>query len=481
VTGTVVSEMVSSGQAAGDAGVLSRAQRWMRRGDEAGRAGWSHPTRRLAIAVAIAAPVWLLTWWPWGAWVALGVTLVLVTLVLADLVLLPTAGQFQVLREAPATAGLGDPVEARYVVTADWRRTRVRLFDRLPATVEREGAVPLVPIADVRMGGAASELTVPVRLHGRERGVHALGPVALEVEGPLGLMRAVMRWPLGDQITVAPSIAGVRRYRLLALQHRLTDLGVRNVRRRGEGTTFSTLREYVPGDDPRRIDWKATARRRSVIVREHTVEQGQTVLIVVDAGRLMTQLAGDLPRFEHALQAALVLADVALHSGDRVGLMLFDDTVRAFVPPARGAETLARLRETLIPAKASLVEPDYAAAFRTLASRHRRRSLVVLFTDVVDPRASAALVAHTTRSAGRHLPVVVALRNDALVAAASPAERRTTTALYESAAAEELLSAREEALQQMRRAGVDVVDASPTQLSAAVINRYLEIKARGVL
>ena len=216
-------------------------------------------------------------------------------------------------------------------------------------------------------------------------------------------------------------------------------------------------------------------------MREHTVEQGQTVLVAVDAGRLMTQLAGDLPRFEHALHAALVLADVALHSGDRVGLLLFDDQVRAFVPPARGAETLARLRESLIPAKASLVEPDYAAAFRTLASRHRRRSLVVLFTDVIDPRSSAALVAHTTRSAGRHLPVVVALRNDALVAAAMPADKRTTTALYESAAAEELLSAREEALQQMRRAGVDVVDASPTQLSAAVVNRYLEIKARGVL
>jgi uncharacterized protein (DUF58 family) len=318
-------------------------------------------------------------------------------------------------------------------------------------------------------------------LFGRERGAHALGPVALEVEGPLGLMRAVMRWPLADTITIAPSIAGVRRYRLLALQHRLMDLGVRNIRRRGEGTTFSALREYVPGDDPRRIDWKATARRQTVIVREHTVEQGQTVLIAVDAGRLMTQLAGDLPRFEHALQAALVLADVALNSGDRVGLLLFDEVVRAFVPPARGAEALVRLRETLIPARSSLVEPDYAAAFRTLASRHRRRSLVVLFTDVIDPRSSGALVAHTTRSAGRHLPVVVALRNDALVAAASPADRRSTTALYESAAAEELLSAREEALQQMRRAGVDVVDASPTQLSAAVVNRYLEIKARGVL
>jgi uncharacterized protein (DUF58 family) len=462
-------------------GLFARVRAYARAHREAGRAGWAHPTRRLAALAALAAPVWLLSWWPWGTWVATSVVLALVVAVLVDLVLLPTVGQFTVEREATTTAGLGDPIDAQYVVHADWRPTRVRLFDQLPAAVEREGAMPLVPVADERMGGTASERTVPVRLFGRERGVHALGPVALEVEGPLGLMRAVVRWPMDDVLTVAPSIAGVRRYRLLALQHRLTDLGVRSIRRRGEGTTFSAMREYVPGDDPRRIDWKATARRQSVIVREHTIEQGQTILIAVDAGRLMTQLAGDLPRFEHALQAALVLADVALHSGDRVGLMLFDDAVRAFVPPARGAETLSRLREALIPARASLVEPDYAAAFRTLAARHRRRSLVVLFTDVIDPRSSGALVAHTTRSAGRHLPVVVALRNDALVAAASPADRRTTSALYESAAAEELLSAREEALQQMRRAGVDVVDASPTQLSAAVVNRYLEIKARGVL
>lgn len=456
--------------------------RWWRSGDEAGRAGWPHPTRRLALVVALAAPAWLLSWWPWGGWVALAVFVLVLGAAFADVVLLPTRGQFTVERELPPTAGLGDPVEGSYRVHADWRRARVRLYDRLPPAVEREGAAPLVPIADVTMGGdRGRELTVPATFTGRERGVHALGPVALEVSGPLGLMRATLRWPMDDRITVAPSIAGVRRYRLLALQHRLTDLGVRAIRRRGEGTTFSALKEYVPGDDPRRIDWKATAKRQQVIVREHTVEQGQTVLVAVDAGRLMTQLAGDLPRFEHALSAALVLADVALHSGDRVGLLLFDDEVRAFVPPARGAETLTRLREALIPAKASLVEPDYAAAFRTLAARHRRRSLVVLFTDVIDPRSSGALVAHTSRSAGRHLPIVVALRNDALVAAATPADRRTTTALYESAAAEELLSAREEALAQMRRAGVDVVDASPTQLSAAVVNRYLEVKARGLL
>ena len=449
------------------------------------RAGWFAPTRRLAVALLLAAPVWLLAALPWGVALAWLVTVTVIAAAFADAALLADGDAIDVTRELPDVVGLGDSAEARYVVHVRWpRRVRLALFDQLPAAVEREGDVPLVPLATLALGARPpepSEAVVPVTLVGRARGVHALGPVALEVLGPLGLVRRVLRRDPGDRLTVAPSLAGVRRYRLLALQHRLADAGVRNVRRRGHGTTFASLREYVPGDDPRRIDWKATARRGGVIVREHTVEQGQTVLIAVDAGRLMTQLAGDVARFEHALSAALVLADVALSSGDHVGLLLFDDEVRAWVAPARGRESLARMREALVPARATMTEPDYAAAFRTLATRHRRRSLVVLFTDVIDPRASASLIAHTSRSASRHLPLVVALRNDALVAAASPSGRTSSTGLYESAAAEELLSAREEALQQMRRAGVDVVDASPTQLSVAVVNRYLEVKARGVL
>jgi uncharacterized protein (DUF58 family) len=257
---------------------------------------------------------------------------------------------------------------------------------------------------------------------------------------------------------------------------------VRDARRRGEGRSFARLRDYVVGDDPRRIDWKATARRDALITREFTAEQGQTVMIAVDAGRLMTQLVdGGNARFEYALSSALVLADVAAASGDQVGLIVFDDEVRAYVPPARGASALQRLRDALVPVQATMAEPDYASAFRTLAARHRRRSLLVLFTDVIDARASHSLIAHTTRGAARHLPLVVALRNDALVEAARPVAAPTARALYESSAAEELLGGREDALARMRRAGVAVVDVSPKAMTAAVVNRYLELKARGAL
>jgi len=329
------------------------------------------------------------------------------------------------------------------------------------------------------------ETLFPFSAKGRMRGEFPVGPAALRAIGTLGLVQRTFVYPPSElgaaSITVTPSLSGVRRLRLLTVQHRLRDAGVRAIRRRGEGTTFANLREYVRGDDPRHIDWKASARRQKVISREYAVEQGQTVVIAVDAGRLMTQLADPYSRFEYALSSALVLADVAIASGDFTGLIVFDDSIRAWVPPARGHAALQRIRDALIPLQPTMVEPDYALAFRTLAARHRKRSLIVIYTDVVDTRASHSIIAHTARSTARHLPIVVALRNDRLAAAAVPSSRHATSALFESAAAEELISAREEALARMRQSGVSVLDVSPHKLTASVINRYLEVKARAIL
>ena len=434
-------------------------------------------TRRLAVIVAVLAPLWLLSDERAGFVAALIISSIVILAVLTDAALIPGRGELRVERELASSVGLGESIEGTYLVrSAAPVALRVSVHDRLPRAVEKHGMA--TPVQRLPPRGA---LRFPLGITGRERGVHALGPVAVQVVGPLGLVQRIVHRELDDTLTVAPSLAGVRGYRLLALQHRLQDAGVRTIRRRGEGTTFANLREYAVGDDPRHVDWKATARRRKLITREYTVEQGQTVIIAIDAGRMMTQLSGPISRFEYALSSALILADVAVHSGDRVGLILFDDDVRAFVPPVRGNAALHLIREALIPARARLVEPDYAAAFRTLAARHRRRSLIVTFTDVIDPRASGALIAHTVRSVARHLPVLVALRNDELLAAAIPSGRDSSATLYEAAAAEELVAARDAALHRMRQAGVSVVDVSPQRMSAAVVNRYLEVKARGEL
>lgn len=437
------------------------------------------PTRRLVVVVAVLAPVWVASRTGPGSAIALIVTALILAAVVLDVLSAPARWQLDVVRAAPERIGLGDTAAATYEVRVlSGRALRFALYDDLPRGVRVEGP----------RGGDASHLArpghpciIPLPLTGAERGPWPLGQIVVRVDGWLGLMRRTFRWQPDDHVTVVPSMAGVRRYRLLAVHHRLRDLGMRAIRRRGEGTAFASLREYVVGDEPRRVDWKATARRGVLISREYTIEQGQTVMLAIDAGRMMTQLEGDVPRFEYALSSAMLLADVATQSKDQVGALVFDDEIRAWAPPARGRAALERVHRAIMPTVASMAEPDYAAAFRVLGERQRKRSLIVLFTDVIDVRSSQALFAHTSRGASRHLLVVVALRNDRLIAAARPEPGASSTLLYEAAAAEELVTAREMALARMRHAGVSVLDVSPRAMTAAVINRYLELKARASL
>jgi uncharacterized protein (DUF58 family) len=449
---------------------------WWARAMQLGASLRFSPTRRFALVLACAAPLWLLSAWPWGTVIATVVLMAVLAAKVVDSAMLPQASHLDVRRTLDASVGVGDVTHGSYEVTSHWRRAlHVTLHDALPAR-SLVGAT----LHEERVLAPLAVLQIPIEVTGATRGLVRLGDIAVQVRTPLGLSSRTFRYPQVDEILVAPSLAGVKRFRWLAVHHRLATAGVRDVRRRGEGRSFARLRDYVVGDDPRHIDWKASARRGHAITREFTTEQSQTVFILVDAGRSMTQLAGRYPRFEYALSTTLLLADVAINAGDRVGALVFDDELRALVPAQRGATALQALRTALVPVQASLVEPDYAAAFRTLAQRQRKRALIVLVTDVIDARAARLLLAHLTRGASRHLAIVVALRNDALVAAATPAGTRAAD-LYASAAAEELITERLTALQRMRDAGVVVLDVAPDAMAAALVHQYLELKSRGAL
>src|SRR6185437_12218354 len=405
-----------------------------------------YPTRRLAGLVALVGAAWMVP--TIGASFAAVLIVALVAAVVVDYLRLPRKNAITVDRAAPETIGLGDSAEIIYTIRTAWPwRARAVLYDRIP--VGLSGAMSrdrhdLLP---------SSERRFALPVVGETRGHYPLGPIALRITTPLALItRIVVLPPKPDEsIAVVPSLTNVRRFRLLAIQNRLSEAGVRALKLRGEGTAFAGLRDYVPGDDPRLLDWKATARHGRLISREQTIERSQTVISLINCGRAMTQLAGRYPRFEHVLSAALVLGDVAATSGDRVGFVAFDDRIRASVPPQRGDRALRGLHRALSGLEATLTEPDYLAAFRVLATTQRRRALVVFFTDVIDARSAKQFVAYAGRMAQRHLFVVVAVQNEALMAAARP-RADGATALYQSAAAEELVHERDEALAQMRRA-----------------------------
>lgn len=434
------------------------------------------PTRRFAAVILICSPVWLFSRSTAGQIAAAIVIALILLAVLIDALRIPGTEAISITRAVLGAAGIGDTHEAHYHIVSSWPQpVRATISHRVPAQI----VAPLAHTPFLLEPVAA--IDIPFEITGRARGIFPLGPVALTVFGPWRMMRHSLIYSLEDTISIAPSMRSAGRYRLLAAQHRVRVAGQRVIRRRGAGTAFSSLRDYTPGDDPRRIDWKATARRNRLISREFSVEQGQTVMIAIDAGRIMTQLSGDQSRFEWALMAAITLADVALSAGDRVGLIVFNTSVQRYLAPSREPGTIAAIRDALVGVTATVTEPDYTAAFRTLVERNRRRSLIVLFTDVVDARSSRALIALTARSAERHLPLVVALRNEELMAAAIPPAGSSDEQSFASVAAEELLSAREDALQNMRQAGVAVLDTSPETMTAALINRYLEIKERSSL
>jgi uncharacterized protein (DUF58 family) len=404
---------------------------------------------------------------------ALLLNALLLVLVVAEAAVLYRLPLPRLVRSAPARVPLGAVADVQLEIVNDAAVRRRVVWTDDPGPGLRHDCADIME-TDLPARGVVAQV---YRLRGTERGRTSLGDVHFRVRGPLQLLWRRSRSAARDEIVVQPGLRELHRHRLLALRQR-TGAGSRRIREIGEGREFERLQEYTRGDDPRHIDWKATARRAQLIVRKYEAERSQSIMLAIDAGRLMMERFDDRERLDHALAAALVVADVARAFGDAVGVLLFADRVQAFLPPAR--HSLARVADVLASVEARRVEPDYPAAFHYLGRQLRRRSLVVLFTDVIDGRASASLLEHLAVSARRHLPLIAALRNIELDAA-SLAPVTDEAAAYHRAAAEELLQARTVALAAVRRHGVLVADVRPEAATAETLARYLEVKRRGLL
>lgn len=439
------------------------------------RAGVLWTPRALAIAAALGLIGILGYRVPWALDVMLIADLALVLLIWLDATLAPAEG-LSVTREPLPALSVGHPGS----VTYRWANTARRAARLLVREVRPDllgGTQPPRAVAVPADGTTREDLVVVPQRRGREQA----GGFVFDSRGPMGLGRRRLHVSLPWEVVVYPPLVSVRLRASVAEALRRRDQGTKAVRQLGEGRLFESLREWVPGDDLRHIDWKATARRRKVITRQYEAERRQQVLLVLDTGRLMTaEVGAGVPRLDFAVQAALELAYAAAQHDDNVGIMTFADGVQHFVAPERGRAGVRRVLDVLAVVQPRLVEPDYPGAFRYLAARNRKRALTVLFTDVIDRFASDALVANVATLRPRHVPLAVTLRNPELDAAAGvrPDEARGA---FRKAAAEELLHAREEALGHMRRAGVLVIDVTPQRAAQAVVRAYLDLKRRGTL
>jgi len=353
----------------------------------------------------------------------------------------------------------------------------------LPKNLKVRDQTPLgweaAPVLKSRVP-ARSELVLRYSVTPPERGVYGFGDLDLRVEGPLRLIQRPIPVPASEEIRVLPCLQTLRYPDLIAYRRRARHWGLRQIKWRERGREFESLREYMEGDDLRHIHWKASARLDRPIVQEYQPEKNQIVIIAVDAGRLMGAVSEGKKKLDHALEASAHLAHAALAGGDQVGFLAFAEQVLLFIPPKKTHGQLQVILEGTVSLRTALVEPRYEEAFLWLRSQVRRRSLVVIFTDLMDELASDNLLEAMALLRPRHLPLCMAIRDsewDDLMSR-PPAN---ATDVYERSVLQETIRQRRKAIGKLQQKGAIAMDLPPSQLSSNAMEHYLDVKRRGLL
>ncbi len=328
--------------------------------------------------------------------------------------------------------------------------------------------LPLLPRHRLRV----TYMVTPLR-----RGDYPFGGVHVRLRSRLGLATLAGFVPMKETVQVYPNIQGVKQLGLATRFRDLRVLGLKSVRREGGGAEFEKLRDYVQGDSLRDINWKATARRRKPITQIYEAEKSQHIMLCIDAGRLMASRSGELLKLDHAINAALMLAYTALHGGDRVGVVVFADGIRQWLAPGRGQGHYRKILQALYSIEPELCHVDYGVLIKSLMGRARRRSMVVMFTDLHDEETARPLVKYTRLLMPKHLPLCVTMSDSHLhgLRHQIPTEEEE---VYERAVATELLRERELLKGELLQMGAHVIDRPPEQITAHALNAYVELKRR---
>ena len=311
------------------------------------------------------------------------------------------------------------------------------------------------------------------------RGVHMIRSIALKWQSKLGLFEIIGTWPLNHTLTVVPDISPVLSGQINTRMLPLTE-GQKDMQLRGEGSEFHQLRDFVAGMDPRAIDWKRSARMRSLVARETRAEKNHQIMLCLDSGHLMTERIGGVSKLDRAINAALAMAWAGGLGGDQVGLYSYDSQPRLFVPPAPGRAAFARLQASCAALKYQSVESNPTLGLSHLSGRLARRSLIIVFSDFVDSITAELMVENLTVLTRRHLVLFVALRDPALAALAQPVQV-SMDAVAQSVAATQVLRERSAVLERLARLGVICLDVAPEGLTAGLISRYIDIKSQELI
>ncbi len=395
------------------------------------------------------------------------------------------ADQFRVTRQHDLKLSLGVPnpvtleIESRAARPLD-----ITLHDEPPI-----GFVLLEPATQKATIAPSEKLALTYHVRPLQRGDFAFGDINLRWGGPLRLFVRQTIVEAAERVKVYPNIYEIRQYELLVRRDQLSEMGLRNVRQRHQGTMFESLRDYTPDDPYRSINWKATARRGKPISTDYEPERNQRVLIMLDVGRMMRSairvddpggVSWNMAKVDFVINSILLLTYVASRKGDQVGLLVFADQVKQYLPPEPGSAYFNKLLEAMYALGSEPVEADYGRAVSFLRARQKKRALIILFTDLSGARASESLLTHMPRLTPQHLPLLVTIRDPALDLEALQTPTASES-VYRRAVAEQLIDERRLLLDNLRRRGVLTLDVDAQHLSVHVVNRYLQLKGRALI
>jgi uncharacterized protein (DUF58 family) len=414
--------------------------------------------------------------WPTLRWLVLAYDAALLTAAFVDARLSRLPEGLEIVREFGGRFHIGAETEVHVRVNNNTpRRFRLKLKDEYPPELQ------LLSPREVELEvGPQESQALAYTLRPARRGRFEFGRVAVRVRSRLGLVWRETRAAAPSSIKVYPNVRRAREAELKALGARSLVASQRRAAWRGEGRDFESLREYVAGDELRHVSWSATARRGKLTTRQYQIERDQTLLVALDAGRLMTARVEGESKFDTAIHAALALMSAARRAGDHAGLVVFGRRVKAFVPPSKGREQTEAVIEALHAIEPELIEPSYTRAFQFVAANCKRRSLVVLLTDLVDDEGSRELLTSLRILRPRHLPLVVTIADRDLRASVRDAPE-TLSGLFTQSVAEEIMFQRESALRLVEAQGGLALDVTAAALVPALLETYIRVKERGLL
>ncbi|MBY2994270.1 DUF58 domain-containing protein [Rhizobium leguminosarum] len=437
------------------------------------------PSSTLIALVLISAAVTVFTsvWWRDMSYLLLLIWLALAALTVADLVISNLAGRMTIGFDLPPQGFVGH--------TAVFAVGIRPLKRALPQKIEiRLDLAPELVIGEIRWltpaaGAGEGEIKASLDLHLTRRGRYAVNELWLKWPSRLKLLEMIAKMPVGKEIAVQPDISpvlsGAIKTQILPLE-----AGQKDLRLRGEGSEFHQLREFASGMDPRSIDWKRSARMRSIVVREMRAERNHQIILCVDSGRLMAEQLAGFTKLDRAINAALAMCWGAGLAGDLVGFYSFDSRPRLFVPALPGRAAFPRLQTVCAGLRYETQETNHTLGLTHLSGRLKRRSLVVIFSDFVDTITAELMIENIQVLARHHFVVYVALRDPMLAKLIEP-EETTLDAVARSVAARQILQERRAVMEKLARLGVLCLDSTPEALTSDLIARYIEIKSREMI